>query len=94
MIFEFEGPQQLYDFLLSDGKELKGGALVNEFKRHVGNINKGCKCTKKLRVAKAVQAYSRLVHKLDREHSIPKIKSVLGAKTLRFLHKGDLVREV
>jgi len=93
MIFDFEGPQEFYNFLLSDGKELKGD-LVSEFKRHVGNINKGCKCTKKLRVAKAVQAYSRLVHKLDREDSIPKIKSALGAKTLRFLHKGGLVREV
>ena len=91
MTFEFDGFQELYDFLNTGGKEVEN-EFVSEFKRHVGNINKGCKCKKKERIGKAVQAYTRLVHKLNKENEF-KMKDELEAKTIRFLYKGDLVRQ-
>ena len=91
MTFEFDGFQELYDFLTTGGKEIKND-FIPEFKRHVGNINKGCKCKKKERIGKAVQAYTRLVHKLNKENEFG-IKDELEAKTIRFLYKGDLVRQ-
>lgn len=92
MNFEFEGFQQLHDFLVTDGKELKGDR-VNEFKRHVGNINRGCRCKKKERIGKAVQAYTRLIHTLDYDNELA-LKSTLGAEWVLFFHNGDLVKQI
>jgi hypothetical protein len=92
MNFEFEGFQQFHDFLTTDGKELKGDR-VNEFKRHVSNINRGCKCKKKARVSKAVQAYTRLIHTLDYDNRLS-LKSTLGAEWVLFFLNGDLVKQV
>ena len=39
MTFEFDGFQELHDFLTTGGKEIKND-FIPEFKRHVGNINK------------------------------------------------------
>lgn len=94
MNFEFEGFQQFHDFLTTDGKELKGDR-VDEFKRHCGNINRGCKCKKKERIGKAVQAYTRLVHTMSSaSDNARELKSLLGAKLVLFYHNGDLVKQV
>ena len=84
MNFEFEGFQQFHDFLTTDGKELKGDR-IDEFRRHCGNINRGCKCKKKERIGKAVQAYTRLIHTLDYDNKLV-LKSFLGAERVLFLH--------
>jgi hypothetical protein len=92
MTFEFEGFQEFYDFLVEDGKEIKS-ELVNEFKKHVGNINKGCKCKKKEMIARVIQAYTKLIHKLDYDSKL-KLKSTLEAEWVLFFYKGNLVKQV
>jgi hypothetical protein len=92
-LYAFNNFTEFFDFL--NGK--KGQAFSSppyaNFKKCCKNINVGCKCKKKERLAKARQAYTTILNTLP-DGVASELRRIIGAKEIEFYMDGNLYLKI
>lgn len=88
-LYAFNNFTEFFDFLnTKKGQGFSSPPYMN-FRKFCKNINVGCRCKKKERIAKARQAYTTILNTLG-DSVASELKRIIGAKEIEFYMDGKL----
>ena len=92
-LYAFNNFTEFFDFLNTKKGQAFSSPPYMTFRKACKNINVGCKCKKKQRVAKARQAYTTILNTLS-DDVAGEIRRVIEAKEIEFYMDGNVFLKI